>query len=1009
MNGRPLVPALVTILMFGASAQAQPSTYMSGRVLDPSGAAVPEASITLVNQETGFRRTTPTESDGTYILASLEPGVYKLTVRKEGFISMIRFDVRVELLEPVRVDFNLIVGAVRETITVEGTAPLMAHEDGAIGARLLHEEIQRVPLNGRGLLALLEFSPGTNVTPATRGEAGQFTANGQRPNANYFAVDGASANSGVLAGGLAAQSTGGTLPALSAFGSLDSVLPVEAIDEVRVQAANTVNELGRLPGATVAINSRSGSNGIHGTVVYRGRHEIAAANDWFANQSGLGSAPLRLNDIAPSLGGPVRRNHTFFFLSFQHLTLRGPYVWRQPVPSLDTRAALPDWAQPPLSLFPDPNGPSLGSGLAAWNGRNIRPSQLDTGVVRLDQSLGSRATLFLRYNDSPSSNQFGAIEVNRLDLRFKNLTLGLNLRASSKWTIHARASESQSEAHSTWSKPGQPVGSGCDLEPMTSFLFPPSISPTCNALVRFSIGGVGQVVVGDEGVRRQRQFQYVSSAAWTSGGHAIRFGTDFRHIVPIRRDAMGVESAIADDITALTDKKFLWLGLSAPISRSTEVNELSLWAQDTWHISHCVTLTAGTRWEYNPPPQTADKPYFLNPATDTIFDEKLPLWPAAYNNFAPRLSAAWSLTKSGNTVLRGGAGIFYDSSLSIATDLINNGPLNISQLVSGRAGLFSSLLTFGFIPDLKLPRTMQWSLTLDHAFAAQDAISIGYVGSDGRRLLRREVGGAGSSPSTLAALTTDHGSSDYEGLHVQYRRRMFEGLQVLASYAWSHSLDDDSSDAFLIWAGPGTSRVSDHASSDFDLRHSLTASVSYELPHRSVGRGRIVGGWAIDGLWRARTGFPISVLQNEQYEGIALANAFRPDLVYGVPLWLDDASMPGDRRINPAAFAATRTGVQGTLGRNVITGFGMSQIDVALRREFRWRDRYGFQLRLEAFNATNHANFGDPVRYLSSAVFGQSTSMLNVMLGTGSPGSGLAPILQTGGPRSLQATLRFRF
>jgi hypothetical protein len=124
---------------------------------------------------------------------------------------------------------------------------------------------------------------------------------------------------------------------------------------------------------------------------------------------------------------------------------------------------------------------------------------------------------------------------------------------------------------------------------------------------------------------------------------------------------------------------------------------------------------------------------------------------------------------------------------------------------------------------------------------------------------------------------------------------------------------------------------------------------------------------------------------------------------------LDDPSAPGGKRVNAAAFAATKTEVQGTLGRNAIVGFGMSQIDLAIRREFRWRDRYALQLRMEAFNAANRANFADPVRYLNSAIFGQSNSMLNVMLGTGSPGSGLAPILQTGGPRSLQLTLRFRF
>jgi hypothetical protein len=1006
MNARPLRLVFFIVLVYVAPLPAQRYAFLAGRVLDPSGAGVPEASISVVNQETGFRRVTSTEPDGAYTVASLEPGMYKVTVRKEGFIGMIRFDVRVGQLEPARADFGLTVGAVQETITVEGTLPLLAHEDASIGARIFHEDIPRLPLNGGGLLNLLELSPGTNVTPATRGEAGQFTANGQRPNANYFTVDGASANTGVSAGGLAAQATGGTLPALSAFGSLDSLLPVEAVDEFRVHSSTAVSELGRLPGASVAITSRSGSNDVHGSVVYHFRNELASANDWFANQSGEGRAPLRLQDVSPSMGGPIRRDRTFYFLSYQHMLLRGPYVSRQPVPSDDTRAAATDWITPGLNLFPEANGASLGNGLAAWNGRNIRPSELDSGVARIDHALTSRATLFARYNDSPSSNQFGAIEVNRLDLRFKSLTLGLDLRPSTKWTIDARANESQSEAQSTWSKPGQASASGCDLEPMTSYLFPTS---NCNSLLRFSIGGVGQVVVGNEGLRRQRQFQTVNSAAWNAHGHSLRFGADYRRIVPIRRDATGVLSAIADDISALTDKRNLWLGSSPAINASTEVTELSLWAQDTWQISQRVTLTAGLRWELNPSPVPDGTPYFLDPYTNTVFNLHRPLWPVEYNNFAPRLSAAWKLTKSGNTVLRGGAGVFYDSSLSIATEAINGGPLNISQLLNGSHGIFSSLLSYGFTPDLKLPRLVEWNLTLDRAITNHDVLSAGYVGSNGRRLLREEVGGAGSSPTSVIALTTNNGSSDYEGLQLQYRRRMLDGLQALVSYTWSHSMDDDSSDAFLVWAGPGTSRVRDHASSDFDLRQSLSAALSYEMPNRASGFGRRLGGWAIDALWRARSAFPISVLENEQYQGVPLANAFRPNQYPGVPVWIDDPSVPGGRRLNPSAFFAAPAQVQGTLGRNSIRGFGMSQVDLAVRREFRWRERYALQLRLEAFNALNQANFADPVKYLSSAVFGQSTSMLNLMLGTGSPGSGLSPILQTGGARSVQLSLRFRF
>src|SRR5262249_32875119 len=154
-------------------------------------------------------------------------------------------------------------GSIEETITVEGTAPLIEHDSATAGARVERPAIERLPLNGRGVLSLLEMAPGTNVIPATRGDAGQFTANGQRPNTNYFLVDGVSASGGVTAGGLPAQSNGGTLPALSAFGSLDSLISLEAVQEFRVATSAAVAEYGRLPGASVTLTSRSGSNQFH--------------------------------------------------------------------------------------------------------------------------------------------------------------------------------------------------------------------------------------------------------------------------------------------------------------------------------------------------------------------------------------------------------------------------------------------------------------------------------------------------------------------------------------------------------------------------------------------------------------------------------------------------------------------------------------------------------------------------------------------------------------------------
>lgn len=141
------------------------------------------------------------------------------------------------------------------------------------------------------MLSLLELAPGTVVTPATRGEPGQFTSNGQRPNTNYFTVDGVSVNNGVSGGGLPAQVNGGALPGMTAIGSFHNLVSLEALDEFRVQTATTTPEFGRLSGAQVSLSTRSGSNDLHGSLFEYFRHERLDANDWSANRIGDPRAP----------------------------------------------------------------------------------------------------------------------------------------------------------------------------------------------------------------------------------------------------------------------------------------------------------------------------------------------------------------------------------------------------------------------------------------------------------------------------------------------------------------------------------------------------------------------------------------------------------------------------------------------------------------------------------------------------------------------------------------------
>jgi hypothetical protein len=1016
MRAGGLMAVLGAILVAGQPVAAQRYASLAGHVLDTSGGGISGAVVTVTNQETGFRRSAETEIGGAYAVSPLEAGVYKITVRKEGFRTLVRFGMPLAEARAAAADFVLPVGSIFETVTVEGVPSPLDREDAAPETAFEHDEIARLPLNGGGLLQLLDTAPTTNVTPATRGEAGQFTTAGQRPNTNYFTVDGVSANNGVTAGGIPAQSTGGTLPPVSAFGSLDSLISPEVVDEFSIRTSSTGAEMGRLPGAQIAITSQSGANLWHGSLDYRWRNEVLAANDWFANQASLGRGAARLNEISQTLGGPVRANRTFVFLSFQHLGLTQPYVWNQPVPSLDARQTAGTWAQAVLGIYPVPNQGLLTAGIGDWAGRSEQPASLTAGSARADQAIGSRVSLFGRYSDAPSENQFGAFQVNRIDLRFQSLTLGLTAHPTARTVLTVRANESQSSAYSLWNGGGGATGPGCQLQPLTTaFLF---VTEDCDYLVRFTIGGIGQLVSGEEGERRQRQFQTTGSLEFHRARHDMQVGADYRRVLAIRHDETPALGVIADNVAGLSTEQNLWIAKSAAVDESAGVTELSLWIQDAWRVSSRFTLTAGLRWEFSPAPVPDPATKFWDSAAGQVVSFSAlssqccpritSLWPTSYRDFAPRLGFAWRLTGDGKTALRAGGGLYYDSSMSIAADSINGGPLSLASY-TGETVPFPSELSYAFLPNLRLPAVAQWNLSIERALGRHDIVSAGYVGSAGYDLLRREVGGAGSSATSWIALTTNHGHSAYHALEAQYRRRFTSGLNGLVSYTWSHAIDNDSSDAFLLWAG--FAAPSDRGASDFDLRQSFTTTLSYTIPQREKdGRWRrLAGGWSANAILRARSGFPITVLESEEYTGITLTNAFRPLLLLGQPLWIGDSNTPGGRRLNPAAFLVLPSGQQGDLGRNSINGFGMAQLDMAVSRDFPIREKIALQFRVDAFNALNHPNFADPVRYLDNPLFGQSASMLNMMLGTGSPGSGLSPLLGTGGPRMFQLGLRLHF
>jgi hypothetical protein len=988
---------------------AQTQTHLSGWIRDPSDASIPDAAITVMNQDTGFRRLTNSRSDGSYVVISLEPGVYKITVRHSGFRTLIRLGVRVDVRQPAHVDFMLPLGSMQESITVEDNQTIGLADDSSVGAWITRDDIERIPASGRSLTSLLEFIPGTIITPATRGEAGQFTAGGQRPNANYFSVDGISANTGVSAGGLPAQSTGGSLPTMTALGSLHGLLSLDAINEFHVQTSSTAPEFGRLPGAQITLSSRAGSNDFHGSAFDYLRNQVFDANDWFANSHGNSRQPARMNDFGATLGGAIKRHRTFFFFSYDGMRLKSLLSWRAAVPDAQARHESPVWARPLLDLYPLPNAQELGSGLAVWTGQAARPARFDATSIRLDHALTSGITLFGRFGQTPSTSQFGGAQINDIAIASRGFSLGADARLKPNLAASIRMNVSESSLRSVWGRQG---ASPCHRQVVVAALL--RVQNTCDYLLRFSIAGVGQVVSGTEPRQTQAQWHVAPAGVATIRSHEIRIGADYLQLNPARQDAGPSLGVIADSLTNTVDARGLWLAVSDPQTRHSVLKEETLFAVDTWRVHPLFTVSLGLRWEFTPPPELSSiSSLFIDPSNPSyVFSNQKTAWDRASANLAPRFGVAYRPSAQSRTVLRAGWGVYYDSSLSIATDLVNGGPFSFSRYLSAQYAPFPSLLTYGFMPDLRLPSVKQWSGAVEHAFGRGHFLSAAYEGAAGEQLLRREFGGFENTETLQLALATNHGWSAYHGLQVQYRVKTGHGWSGLASYSWSHSIDNSSSDSLLYWAGSGLKASGDRGSSDFDVRHAFNAAVSYETQPRTGARGLwslLLRRWGFDSVFRARTGFPITILDADYYQGLSFANVFRPDLVPGQPIWMTDHSAPGGRRLNSGAFLQAANLVQGNLGRNSIAGFGMYQADLALRRTFRFGEHQSVQFRIEAFNAFNHPGYADPVRVLSSPLFGQSVSMLNVMLGTGSPASGLTPAFQNGGPRSVQLMLRLRF
>ncbi len=1034
--------ALACLLWLGVGLRAQSTNAsLTGRVTDASKARIVDADVAAISADTNIRHSSETNGVGEYFLTNLPPGRYHIEVAKPGFKTLVKPDVLLHVQDVLSVDFEMRVGPRSETIQVESGAPLVNGESATVSTLVDNRFVENLPLNGRSFGSLLELTPGVVLTP-TAGpfyDQGQFSVNGQRPDANYFMVDGVSANSGTPAL-IFGQGGTGQLPATSAFGGVSNLVSLDALQEFRVQTSTFAPEFGRSPGAQISVLTKSGTNALHGTAFEYFRNDILDANNWFANNQGLAKPALRQNDFGGVLGGPIKKDQLFFFGSYEGLRVRQPQIANTYVPSLASRQNASSAVQPLLNAFPKPTGSDFGNGTAAFTAGYSDPSSLNSYSGRIDYLLSQRLSLFARYSDAPSSL------VQRAGLAFGYSTLLHTKDRTQTVTVGANETITPHAINEFRFNYSLSLGNGFLTLDNFGGAVPPSSSvllPTGQSLSTSSFTFLGDLnpfglsfEVGKLANNLQHQINVTDSLSWIVSAHQLKFGIDYRRLNPEEEYSTYQQTFYFGTPASVLANSAAMVTVS---SRTPDVQIVtcnwSLFAQDTWKLTNGLTATYGLRWDYNTAPFSPNgtPPFTVtqvtNLATTTLLPAGTPLWHPQKDDFAPRLGLAWQVHS--NLVLRAGAGIFYDLGYADVTNALISFPYVQQSFLFGTSfpltGSSAAPPPFTSSPPAAsmsvvdphhvLPRTYEWNAAAEQSFSRADVLTLTYVGAAGRKLMRRDIYIAPNPNFTgRFDVQSNGGTSSYNALQAQYRHRLSDGLQTLLSYTWGHSIDDVSSDGNFQnvppgeWAGSG-----ERGPSDYDIRNTFSGAVSYDIPgpdRRFLKR--IFENWSTDTIIYAGSAPPVNVVTgNNPFPDTSLSGADsvqRPNVAPGMPFYLYPSGAPGDKVINATAFTTSVPAtVQGDLGRNALRGFGVTQWDLTLRRQFRFTERFSLQARGDFFNILNHPNFGNPVNYLTSPQFGQATQMLNNYLGSGGQNGGLNPLYQIGGPRSIQLALKLQF
>jgi hypothetical protein len=912
--GLALVGLVLTVSPFPLFAQVTGAT-LSGTITDASGAVLPGAQVIIANLSTEVTRKSLTQSDGFYSAPNLPPGSYEVTVSAQGFATVTRKGITLNVGGNQILDIQLKVGPATEQVEVDQRAPILQLASAEITTVVDSQTVRELPLNGRSWTDLAALQPGvvrlessfnaaSGFDRGLKGFGTQLSISGGRPVQNNYRLDGLTVND--YANGGPSNVLGGALG-------------VDAIQEFSVITSNYTAQYGRTSGGVVNAVTKSGTNGFHGSAYEFIRNSALDARNYF-DYNAAGNPvrpPFRRNQFGGSLSGPISKGHTFIFGDYEGIRQSKGIATQAIVPSVAARAgnlamgqvSVDPAAAKYLNLYPLPNVSAGGgdTGIYSFTGQQVLTENFFT--TRIDEVVSEKNSLSgtYIYDDTPYSAP------DQMNVTLK----GHHIRRQSGVLeeTHLFSPTLLNSFHIGVSRVVASINS--NRGPIAALSTDKSLAaiPGDNAarvfipnLTTFP-GGVAETGV----LESYTSVQGYDDAILTRGAHNLKFGVALENI---RSNVLGGRGtgdwAFADLAHFLINQplSFQASKTNTVVPRDVRSTIFGAYLQDNWRIRKTLTVDLGLRYEMATVPQEVNGRYvtLLN-LTDAQAQVGGQLFHnPTFRNFEPRVGFAWDPRADSKTVVHGAFGMFDVLPLPYVMALVESqaGPFN--QVASVRTGLDGTFYGGGY--SLLSPTNnsnsafveqhprrnyvMTWNLNVQRQLTDNLGVIIGYVGSRGLHhqfkvddsdMTLPTLTSAGyvfpySKNPTIALPTLNpnfgdirslwwNGSSSYNALQLGVTKRMSKGILFQGSYTWSKSIDNSSSGAgsdsyanalsSLHWYDQRLNK----SVSDFNAPRVLALSTVWEVPTRQGSAKisqKILGGWQLGGIFTAQDGQPFTAL-----------------------------------------------------------------------------------------------------------------------------------------------------